>query len=168
MFGMWSTMKGLIAMMLGGLGSVRGAVLGGLLLGGEATMRHLVPSALLIALAGAAAAQPARPRVDIGCEPTEVSLTYLCTLTITDGSGKPIDGAQVTLSADMPAMPMAHNVAPVKAQPVPGQAGSYQGRLVLEMTGEWVVRLRFDTPRPDVVVRKLDFQKDKVLPVGPR
>jgi hypothetical protein len=56
----------------------------------------------------------------------------------------------------------------VKAQPVPGQAGSYQGRLVLEMTGEWVVRLRFDMPRPDVVVRKLDFQKDKVLPIGPR
>lgn len=68
----------------------------------------------------------------------------------------------------MPSMPMAHNVAPVKVQPVPGQAGSYQGRLVLEMTGEWVVRLRFDTPRPDVVVRKLDFQTDKVLPIGPR
>jgi branched-chain amino acid transport system permease protein len=33
MFGMWSTMKGLIAMMLGGLGSIPGAVVGGLLLG---------------------------------------------------------------------------------------------------------------------------------------
>jgi branched-subunit amino acid ABC-type transport system permease component len=33
MFGMWATMKGLIAMMIGGLGSVPGAVLGGLLLG---------------------------------------------------------------------------------------------------------------------------------------
>lgn len=132
-------------------------------------MRPLVPSALLAVLAGVAAAQQApRPRVDFGCEPTEVSLTYLCTLTIADASGKPVEGAQVTLSADMPSMPMAHNVAPVKVQPVLGQAGSYQGRLVLEMTGEWVVRLRFDAPRPDVVVRKLDFQKDKVSPVGPR
>jgi branched-chain amino acid transport system permease protein len=33
MFGMWATTKGLIAMMLGGLGSVPGAVAGGLLLG---------------------------------------------------------------------------------------------------------------------------------------
>jgi branched-chain amino acid transport system permease protein len=33
MFGMWSTMKGLVAMMLGGLGSIPGAVAGGLLLG---------------------------------------------------------------------------------------------------------------------------------------
>jgi branched-chain amino acid transport system permease protein len=32
-FGLWATVKGLTAMVLGGLGSVRGAVLGGLLLG---------------------------------------------------------------------------------------------------------------------------------------
>src|SRR5204863_5308467 len=33
MFGMWATFKGLIAMMIGGLGSVPGAIIGGLLLG---------------------------------------------------------------------------------------------------------------------------------------
>jgi branched-chain amino acid transport system permease protein len=33
MFGMWATTKGLIAMMLGGLGSIPGALLGGLVLG---------------------------------------------------------------------------------------------------------------------------------------
>jgi branched-chain amino acid transport system permease protein len=33
MFGMWATLKGLIAMMIGGLGSIPGAVLGGLVLG---------------------------------------------------------------------------------------------------------------------------------------
>jgi branched-subunit amino acid ABC-type transport system permease component len=33
MFGMWSTVKGLVAMMLGGFGSISGAVFGGLLLG---------------------------------------------------------------------------------------------------------------------------------------
>jgi branched-chain amino acid transport system permease protein len=33
MFGMWATFKGLIAMMIGGLGSLPGAVLGGLVLG---------------------------------------------------------------------------------------------------------------------------------------
>ena len=33
MFGMWATTKGLIAMMLGGLGSLPGAIVGGLALG---------------------------------------------------------------------------------------------------------------------------------------
>lgn len=33
MFGMWSTLKGLLAMMIGGLGSLPGAIVGGLLLG---------------------------------------------------------------------------------------------------------------------------------------
>jgi branched-chain amino acid transport system permease protein len=33
MLGMWSTLKGMAAMMLGGLGSLPGAVLGGLALG---------------------------------------------------------------------------------------------------------------------------------------
>jgi branched-chain amino acid transport system permease protein len=33
MFGMWATIKGLIAMMIGGLGSVPGAIVGGLVLG---------------------------------------------------------------------------------------------------------------------------------------
>jgi branched-chain amino acid transport system permease protein len=33
MFGMWATLKGLIAMMIGGLGSIPGALVGGLLLG---------------------------------------------------------------------------------------------------------------------------------------
>jgi branched-subunit amino acid ABC-type transport system permease component len=33
MFGMWATFKGLIAMMIGGLGSIPGALIGGLVLG---------------------------------------------------------------------------------------------------------------------------------------
>jgi branched-chain amino acid transport system permease protein len=33
MFGMWATLKGLVAMMIGGLGSIPGAVIGGVLLG---------------------------------------------------------------------------------------------------------------------------------------
>ena len=32
-FGLWATLKGLIAMMIGGLGSLRGALFGGLALG---------------------------------------------------------------------------------------------------------------------------------------
>ena len=42
MFGMWATLKGLIAMMIGGLGSIPGAILGGLLLG-VVEMLELMP-----------------------------------------------------------------------------------------------------------------------------
>ena len=131
-------------------------------------MRRLIAGATLLALASVASAQAPRLRVDLGCTPTELALTYLCTVSVVDPAGSPVDGAQVTLSADMPSMPMAHNVIPARAQPVPGRPGIYQGRLTLEMPGEWVVRLRFEAPHRDVVVRKFDFQKDKVSPAGAR
>jgi YtkA-like len=125
-------------------------------------MKRLMLCAYLAVWASAASAQAPRLRVDLGCQPTETALTYLCTLDISDAAGKPVDGAAITLSADMPSMPMAHNVRPVKAEPVADQPGRYQGRLTLEMLGEWAVKLRVESPRPDVLIRKLDFQKDKV------
>lgn len=131
-------------------------------------MRWLIAGASLVALAFAASAQSPRLRVDLGCTPTERALTYLCTVAVADSAGRPVDGVQVTLSADMPSMPMVHNVSPVTAQPVAGRPGSYEGRITLEMSGEWAVRLRFDAPHRDVVVRKLDFQKDKVSSAGAR
>jgi YtkA-like len=131
-------------------------------------VKRLVASVCLAAFTSAASAQAPRLRVDLNCQPTEASLMFLCTVDVTDSAGRPVDGIEVTLSADMPSMPMAHNVSPVKVQPVLARPGSYQGRITLEMLGEWAVKLRFETPRPDVVVRKLDFQKDKVSPAGPR
>ncbi|HJQ57048.1 MAG TPA: FixH family protein [Vineibacter sp.] len=131
-------------------------------------MKHLILAACLYLVATSAAAQAPRQRVDLACQPTEASLVYLCTLAVADAAGKPVDGADVTLSADMPSMPMAHNVKPVKAQPVAGKPGTYQSRIELEMLGEWAVKLQFKAPRVDVVVRKLDFQKDKVSPATAR
>ena len=75
MFGMWATMKGLIAMMIGGLGSVPGAVVGGVLLGiVEAhsqwyfgpQIRDLVAYFLLFAFL------VVRPRGLLGCPPDSV------------------------------------------------------------------------------------------------
>jgi hypothetical protein len=131
-------------------------------------VRQLVAGVSLAAFVSAASAQPARVRVDLACQPTEAALTFLCTVGVADASGSPVDGVDVTLSADMPSMPMAHNVTPAKAQPVAGRPGHYQARIALEMLGEWAVKLRFELPRPDIVVRKLDFQKDKVAPAAPR
>ena len=69
MFGMWATFKGLIAMMIGGLGSIPGAILGGLVLGVVEAhsqwyfgpqVRDLVRLPAAVRLPGAAAGRPAR------------------------------------------------------------------------------------------------------------
>lgn len=125
-------------------------------------MRRWFLAATSCVFAAPTLAQGPRLRVDLVCQPTGTSLVYLCTVGISDASGKPVDGVDMTLSADMPSMPMAHNVKPVKAQPVTGKPGTYQSRIELEMLGEWAVKLQVKAPRPDIVVRKLDFQKDKV------
>ncbi|TXL73210.1 hypothetical protein FHP25_22590 [Vineibacter terrae] len=113
-------------------------------------------------------AQGTRQRVDLDCQPADAALAYLCTVRIADAAGKPIEGTDLTLSAEMPSMPMAHSVQPVRAMPVAGQPGAYQGRIELEMTGEWAVKVQVKGPRPDIVVRKLDFQPDKVTPAATR
>lgn len=134
-------------------------------------MRRLAPVALaatLATVAFAASAQAPRLGIDVGCRPTATALTFLCAVTVADPQGRPVDGAEIVLSADMPSMPMAHTVSPVKARPVPGRPGVYEGAITLEMLGEWALKLRLDAPRRDVVVRKLDFQADRVSPVGAR
>jgi hypothetical protein len=124
-------------------------------------VKRLMVSAALLASTPVVSAQTPWQGVDLGCQPTEVSLTFLCTVGVADSTGSPVDGAEVTMSADMPSMPMAHNVSSVKLLSVPGQSGRYQGRIKLGMLGEWAVKLRFKAPHPDVMVRKLNFQKDK-------
>lgn len=131
-------------------------------------MKRLALAVSICVLAVPASAQGPRHRIDLGCQPTGQALTYLCTVSIADASGKPVDGVEPTLSAEMPSMPMAHSVKPVKAQPVAGRPGLYQGRIELEMVGEWAVKLQFKAPRPEIVVRKLDFQTDRVTPAATR
>jgi hypothetical protein len=132
-------------------------------------MTRLTAAMAAIALSAIPAwAQGPRPRVDLDCQPSGSALTYLCMVRIADAAGKPVEGADLTLSADMPSMPMAHSVKPVKALPVAGKPGAYQARIELEMVGEWAVKLQLKAPRPEVVVRKLDFQADKVTPVTAR
>lgn len=126
-------------------------------------MKRLVLAMASCVLTASVLAQTPRHRVDLACQPTDAAMVYLCTIGVTDASGNPVIGVDMTVSADMPSMPMAHNVKPVKAAPVQGKPGTYQGRIELEMLGEWAVKLQVKAPRPDVVVRKFDFQKDKVV-----
>ena len=117
---------------------------------------------LLAALALALAAAPAaaqRLAADVDCKPTKHDLVYDCRIALKDAkSGQPVSGAEVSVGADMPSMPMAHNVKPVKAKP--GTApGEYDARIELEMYGEWALKLNVRGPARDVIVKKLDFRE---------
>lgn len=114
---------------------------------------------LLVLLAPALAlAAGERPAVRVDCRPTDEKLVFQCTFEVVGRkSGRPIEGAAFKVGADMPAMPMAHNVRPIRPEPVAGEPGSYEGRLALEMPGEWALRMTFDEPVRDIVIEKRTF-----------
>lgn len=95
------------------------------------------------------------PRAELACAPAGTDYVYDCTIRLTRG-GKPLEGAQVTVGADMPAMPMAHNVKAQKARPGT-RPGEYSVRLDLEMLGEWAVKLRLRGPVRDQLILHYEF-----------
>jgi branched-chain amino acid transport system permease protein len=117
----------------------------------------LAPSASVLACAVHAAAPSLE--ADIQCQPAGMDLAYDCTIRLRDArSGAPVSGAQFAVGADMPSMPMAHNVKPATAVPtrVPGE---YRARLTLEMYGMWTVKLRIAAPVRDQITKTIEFQK---------
>ena len=119
-------------------------------------LHRLAVGALLLAPAAALAAE--RPVVHVECRPTGAKLTFHCTFEVTGKkSRRPVEGAVFKVGADMPSMPMAHNVESIRPEPVTGRPGSYQGVLALEMAGDWVLRMTFDEPVRDIVIEKLAF-----------
>jgi YtkA-like protein len=115
-------------------------------------------SALFLILAFLACpAMAQRVEGDLSCKFTGTDFVYDCVIRLARGS-EPLDGAQLTVGADMPSMAMAHNVKPVKARP--GKApGEYLARLDLEMTGEWAVKLRVSGPVRDQLVLHYEFDE---------
>ena len=77
-------------------------------------MRKILLLALACTASTSALAQ--RPQAELACRFTGTDFVYDCTIRLMR-AGRPLDGAQIVLGADMPSMPMAHNVAPVKATP---------------------------------------------------
>jgi hypothetical protein len=119
-----------------------------------------------IGLVLALAAFPAfaqRVQGELACKPTKTDFIYDCTIKLAR-NGRPLPGAQITVGADMPSMPMAHNVKPVKAKP--GKApGEYEAKLDLEMRGEWAVKLRLGGPVKDQLILHYDFDEKGAKPV---
>jgi hypothetical protein len=96
---------------------------------------------------------------EVDCKPTKHDLVYDCQIVLKEAkTGKPVSGAEVSIGADMPSMPMAHNVKPVKA--LPGAApGEYAARIELEMFGEWALKLDVRKPVRDRIVKKFEARE---------
>ena len=104
-----------------------------------------------------------RAHGELACKPAKTDFIYDCTIKLAR-NGKPLAGAQVTMGADMPSMPMAHNVKPVKAKP--GRTpGEYEAKLDLEMLGEWAVKLRLAGPVKDQLILHYEFDEKGAQPV---
>lgn len=104
-----------------------------------------------------------RVQGELACKLTKTDFIYDCTIKLARG-GQPLAGARITVGADMPTMPMAHNLKPVTAKP--GKSpGEYEAKLDLEMLGEWAVKLRIGGPLKDQLILLYVFDEKGARPV---
>jgi hypothetical protein len=92
------------------------------------------------------------------CEPTGTRYEWRCLIELTE-NGEPVADATFMVRADMPEMPMAHNVPPATAEPA-DEPGTYAVVLPLEMDGLWLLRLDLTEPRRDVVIIRHAFGEE--------
>jgi hypothetical protein len=134
----------------------------------SSTQRYgmLVVGAAAICLAGTAVAANVRAKADVTCRPASDKLVYDCLIKLTNSrTGEPLTGIMLTVGADMPSMPMAHNVRPVKA--TPGHAaGEYHIRIALEMHGDWALQLDLSGAVHDRVMTMMRFETDGAAPAA--
>jgi hypothetical protein len=105
-----------------------------------------------------------RARVAVACKAAAEALAYDCTFKLTNAhTGAPIDNAELSIGADMPSMPMAHNVRPVTAKAT-ATPGEYAARLTLEMHGDWALRLKVAGALKDQLVQVMRFTRDGAGP----
>jgi len=125
-----------------------------------------VMAAVVICLPAGSALAQLRAKADVACRPAGATLEYDCIIKLTNArTNEPLSGVTLTVGADMPSMPMMHNVRPVKA--TAGDPGTYQARLALEMHGDWAVQLNLSGPVRDRVVANIRFDPDRATPVVP-
>lgn len=110
-------------------------------------------SAVIVTVTCAATALAAdRAQATVDCRPSGAKFGYDCTIKLSNArSATPLEKADVSVGADMPSMPMAHNVKAVIAKPT-GKPGEYEARLQLEMFGDWAVRLKVEGALRDQLV----------------
>lgn len=89
--------------------------------------------------------------------PTDGGLAREVSIRLKDSHGKPVSPAELTLTADMPSMPMAHRLPSVSAR-AGGAPGGYLAKLPFEMRGEWAIKIEVFKPLPAVIVRKVQVK----------
>lgn len=115
---------------------------------------------LLVAMvsSGSGLAADVKAKAEVSCTATPKPLEYDCTIKLSDSrSGAALTGVDVTVGADMPSMPMTHNVKPVKAVP-DSAAGTYRARILLEMHGDWAVRVDLAGQIRDRIVKSMRLE----------
>ncbi len=112
-------------------------------------------STMLVLSSAASAGE--RAKADVDCKATGEKLVYDCMIMLMNKkSGDPIPGAKISVKADMPSMPMAHNAPPVTAKAMV-KPGNYHARLKLDMLGEWALTIDVSGPLRDRLVKKLQL-----------
>jgi YtkA-like len=107
---------------------------------------------------GSGLAADVKARAEVSCSAAAKPLEYDCTFKLSDSrSGEALTGVEVAVGADMPSMPMAHNVKPAKAMPG-NEPGTYRAHIKLEMHGDWVVKLDLAGPVRDRIVKSMRFE----------
>jgi YtkA-like len=124
---------------------------------------YIVTALALLTLDGTASAHAqVRAKADVACKPGAEKLHYDCIFKLANSrTNEPLSGLGLMVGADMPSMPAAHNVRPVKATE-DGEKGTYKARIVLEMHGDWALRLDLSGAVRDRVVKLLRFESDRV------
>lgn len=119
---------------------------------------------IAVCFGGALSAAELRAKADVNCQPTGKPLQYDCAIRLTHArTDAPLTDVTVMAGADMPSMPMMHNVRPVKAT-VGRSPDTYEVRVDLEMLGDWALRIDLTGKVRDRIVKVLRFEQDRVGP----
>ena len=111
-----------------------------------------ISAALLLAQSAVMAADRMMVQHSKQSTGVESGLGYEYTFRVTrHGSGDLVDGAEFSVSTDMPSMPGAHHMPHVTGMAT-GEPGVYKAELDFDMPGEWNLILRFKKPNRDQVV----------------
>lgn len=131
------------------------------------TASCVVAALAALAASPAIAQSSARAKADVTCASAGQLLQYDCTIRLTNArTGAPLSGVALSVGADMPSMPGAHNVRPVKATEQV-EKGMYKVQIELEMHGDWAVRLDLSGAVRDRVIAVLRFEGERVGPANP-